>query len=147
MLARATVAVAAAFAALLLLLARSGASADERLFVASPRVPTVAVQRPPAVSVVADGNAEKPKPRKKEKGFKAPAWMRQCEYAWDCFDGLECCEFAGASFCCRGGVGVPAFIPQPQPQLIPIPVPVPSPGYPRYPGGGSTGPGGGYPYP
>jgi hypothetical protein len=134
MLARLTVAVAAACAVLLLLWGRSGPT--EQLFVTPAMVKSVPTL-PRAQSVMAGGagNGDKPKtPRK--KGFKAPAWMRQCEYAWDCDAPMECCEFAGASFCCRGGIGVPSFVPQPQ--LIPIPVPVPSPQ--RYPP-----PGGGYP--
>jgi hypothetical protein len=124
---KATVAAAAVFAVLLLLWGRSDAT--EQLFVAPARVPSTPVlpRAAPPLVMGAESDGEKPKTRKKG-GFKAPAWMRQCEYAWDCDSPLQCCEFAGASFCCRGGVGIPSW--SPQPQLIPIPVPVPTPGFP-----------------
>jgi hypothetical protein len=90
------------------------------------------------VVATASDKGDKPKAKRK-KERKAPAWMRQCEYSWDCEANMECCEFAGASFCCKGGVGIPLFDrlrPKPQPQMIPIPVTPPQypQGYPgRYP--------------
>jgi hypothetical protein len=134
MLVRATLAVAAFLAAILLLWGRSGES--EQLFAPIARLPAGPVRpRIPPVALAENVGGDKPKtPRK--KGFKAPGWMRQCEYAWDCDSPMQCCEFAGASFCCRGGIGIPAFAPQPQMIPIPVPVPSPSPGYPQggYPG-------------
>jgi hypothetical protein len=102
--------------------------------------PKPSARAPPVVARAPDTDGDDSEPRKanpQKKKRKAPAFMRQCEYAWDCEANMECCEFAGASFCCRGGVGIPLFDnlrPQPQPQLIPIPVPKYPQGYPgRYP--------------
>jgi len=115
----------------------SGGDAPKRPATSTPRVPPVVARA--ADEGDASASPKQANPRKKER--KAPAFLRQCEYAWDCEAPMECCEFGGASFCCRGGVGqlvdnlLDNFRPQPQPQPQMIPIPVPVPKYPQgYPG-------------
>jgi hypothetical protein len=125
----------AAFCAVPLFL-RGWSHGPGHLVFASTRIPATPVRlfAPPVIFGTAGSGAEKSggdDKAKKKPFFKMPAFMRQCEYSWDCDSPMECCEVAGASFCCRGGVGVPSF--RPVPQLIPIPIdpPGPSGGYPQ----------------
>ena len=76
-------------------------------------------------------------PRAKEKKQKRKLLPGQCEGMWDCDSPMECCDFVMFKMCCRGGVGIPAFL-EPQPSLVPIPIPVER-GPPGMPGGGGGG--------
>ena len=76
-------------------------------------------------------------PRSKEKKQKRKLLPGQCEGMWDCDSPMECCDFVMFKMCCRGGVGIPAFL-EPQPSLVPIPIPVER-GPPGRPGGGGGG--------
>ena len=81
--------------------------------------------------------AKKKAPRAKEKKQKRKLLPGQCEGMWDCDSPMECCDFVMFKMCCRGGVGIPAFL-EPQPSLVPIPIPVER-GPPGMPGGGGGG--------
>jgi hypothetical protein len=89
-----------------------------------------------------DGEASEEPPAKKKAPSKQKKQKRkllpgQCEGMWDCDSPMECCDFVMFKMCCRGGVGIPAFL-EPQPVLVPIPVPVER-GPPGMPGGGGGG--------
>merc|ERR1719453_697525 len=103
---------AALVAAVILFTGSYPRSAEREFF-----VPYVPVQ--PRTGVSAPVILAEAGRKKEEKKMKLPAWMRQCEYSWDCDHPMECCEFVGASFCCAGGIGIPSFSPQP----VPIPIP------------------------
>ncbi len=95
------------------------------------------------VMSASDGESEAPPPKKtkpraaKEKKQKRKLLPGQCEGMWDCDSPMECCDFVMFKMCCRGGVGIPAFL-EPQPSLVPIPIPVER-GPPGMPGGGGGG--------
>jgi len=61
------------------------------------------------------------KPRAAEKKKRRKLRPGACENMWDCDSPMECCDFVMFKMCCRGGVGIPAFM---QPALVPIPIPV-----------------------
>ena len=89
-----------------------------------------------------DGESSEEPPKKtkaprKEKKQKRKLLPGQCEGMWDCDSPMECCDFVMFKMCCRGGVGIPAFL-EPQPSLVPIPIPVER-GPPGMPGGGGGG--------
>jgi len=81
--------------------------------------------------------AKKKAPRNKEKKQKRKLLPGQCEGMWDCDSPMECCDFVMFKMCCRGGLGIPAFL-EPAPVLVPIPVPVER-GPPGMPGGRGGG--------
>ena len=93
------------------------------------------------VMSASDGESEAPPPKKKaprkEKKQKRKLLPGQCEGMWDCDSPMECCDFVMFKMCCRGGLGIPAFL-EPAPVLVPIPVPVER-GPPGMPGGGAGG--------
>ena len=89
-----------------------------------------------------DGESSEEPPAKKKAPSKQKKQKRkllpgQCEGMWDCDSPMECCDFVMFKMCCRGGVGIPAFL-EPQPSLVPIPIPVER-GPPGMPGGGGGG--------
>ena len=89
-----------------------------------------------------DGESSEEPPKKtkapsKQKKQKRKLLPGQCEGMWDCDSPMECCDFVMFKMCCRGGVGIPAFL-EPQPSLVPIPIPVER-GPPGMPGGGGGG--------
>jgi len=98
-------------------------------------------QDAPVVMSASDGESEAPPPKKKasrkEKKQKRKLLPGQCEGMWDCDSPMECCDFVMFKMCCRGGLGIPAFL-EPAPVLVPIPVPVER-GPPGMPGGGRGG--------
>ena len=99
-------------------------------------------QDAPVVMSASDGESEAPPPSKKkaprkEKKQKRKLLPGQCEGMWDCDSPMECCDFVMFKMCCRGGLGIPAFL-EPAPVLVPIPVPVER-GPPGMPGGGAGG--------
>ena len=98
-------------------------------------------QDAPVVMSASDGESEAPPPKKKaprkEKKQKRKLLPGQCEGMWDCDSPMECCDFVMFKMCCRGGLGIPAFV-EPAPVLVPIPVPVER-GPPGMPGGGRGG--------
>jgi len=93
------------------------------------------------VMSASDGESEAPPPKKKaprkEKKQKRKLLPGQCEGMWDCDSPMECCDFVMFKMCCRGGLGIPAFL-EPAPVLVPIPVPVER-GPPGMPGGRGGG--------
>ena len=98
---------------------------------------------PVVVMSASDGESEAPPPskkkapRNKEKKQKRKLLPGQCEGMWDCDSPMECCDFVMFKMCCRGGLGIPAFL-EPAPVLVPIPVPVER-GPPGMPGGRGGG--------
>ncbi|CAH0377714.1 unnamed protein product [Pelagomonas calceolata] len=100
-------------------------------------------QDAPLVMSASDGESEAPPPskkkapRNKEKKQKRKLLPGQCEGMWDCDSPMECCDFVMFKMCCRGGLGIPAFL-EPAPVLVPIPVPVER-GPPGMPGGRGGG--------